>query len=68
MTDTNNSKPLKKDKTTNLTCIDKISANIAIELKFDPLTLNWYLKDMQLSHVQFLDRDKLKSWEFKKIG
>ena len=50
---------------TDLTCIDKISANIAIQIKFDPKTLNWYIKDMKLSHAEFLDSAKLKSWEWK---
>jgi len=59
-------KPLKKDKTTNITCVDKISANISIEIKFDPITLNWYIKEMKLSHAEFLDSAKLKSWEYKK--
>ncbi len=49
---------------TDITCIDKISANIAIQIRFDPKTLNWYIKDMKLSHTEFLDSAKLKSWEF----
>ena len=57
---------LIKDKTTNITYVDKISANIAFEIKFDPITLNWYVKDMKFSHAVFLDSAKLKSWEYKK--
>lgn len=48
----------------DLTCIDKISANIAIQIKFDPKTLNWYIKDVKMSHAEFLDSAKLKSWEW----
>ena len=49
----------------DLTCIDKISANIEVEIKFDPKTLNWYVKDTRFSHAKFLDSAKLKSWEWK---
>jgi len=51
-------------KITDMTCQDKISANIAIEIKFDPITLNWYVKDTRYSHAKFLDSAKLKSWEW----
>jgi len=56
----------RKPEKTNITCIDKISANIAIQIKFDPITNNWYIKDMKLSHAEFLDSAKLKSWVFRK--
>ena len=54
----------KTDSITDLTCIDKISANIAIQIKFDPKTLNWYIKDVRMSHAEFLDSAKLKSWVY----
>ena len=50
----------------DITCIDKISANIALEIKFDPITSNWYVKNMRMSHAKFLDSAELKSWEFIK--
>jgi len=48
------------------TCADKISANIAISMKFDPKTGNWYIKDMQLSHAMFIDSAKVESIVYKK--
>jgi hypothetical protein len=62
MTEENN----ENQPITDMTCIDKISANIAIQIKFDPKTLNWYIKEMKLSHAEFLDSAKLKSWEWIK--
>ncbi len=34
----------------DITCLDKIEANILIKIKFDPKTLRWYVKKIEMAH------------------
>lgn len=42
-------------------CANKIEVNIAIKIKIDPTTGLWYVKDIKMSHEEFIPKSEAKS-------
>lgn len=39
-------------------CKDKVEVNVAIKIKVDPKTGLWYLKDVKMSHEEFVPKSE----------